>query len=189
MKISLDLDDTLLDITTPAIAHVKEKHKVELTPQEITSWNFFSDHFPPVMTLWSKPETFANAKLIPGAITFVQKLINLVGKDNIQIVTASLSDDVITTKNEIIKHKLFDLKVVHTKHLKKSLFTEDTILIDDALHNINDHIATTGCKGILYNRNNIYGWNKIHAGLHPNAIKAVSYNQIINIIKQEMLKD
>jgi hypothetical protein len=184
--ISLDFDSVLYGLDTIAIEFIKKEYGVRLTPMDINNWDFFKK-YPKVYTVFSNWELYKEAKLIDGAQEFFQTVVKNYGKENIQIVTSS-PETIITDKNIMIENLFSFDNVIHSYN--KSKHTKGTILVDDALHNIECHVNTNNNHGLLFDLG--YGWNQLKLENHPLVKRVKSYEETLieldKIIKENYVK-
>lgn len=185
--ISIDFDDVLYNLTKINIAFIKERYGVELDPLNIDRFSYYIDegYNDIIKEVWNNPKRYLTSTLYDGAKEFYLKLVELVGINNIQIVTTSLPD-IIDDKNKFIKDVLgIDCKVIHTK--EKHLHTRNTILIDDSIANILSHIENNKTPGIIFNLG--YGWNKSLQEDNILTFRANSYDETFDLINSIFNKD
>lgn len=177
-KISLDFDEVIYNLRELTHNFVY-KHYSVLPETNNIGFGYYTDNFPLIYNCWGTEEEYSKGNLIQGAKEFVNELISIYSIDSIQIVTNSF-DGVIDYKNNLIKELFGDIKVIHTKN--KSLVTTGTILIDDALHNIEEHITNNiNDYGIIFDLN--YNWNQEKLeDKYNNIYRATSYDEVISLI-------
>lgn len=177
IKISLDFDDVLNRIHLCTNAYLKEHYGVEVDPKDIPTWSYLVDTYPKIVNAWGDFNYYGLSQPIEGSVNFVDTLKKLFGAHNIQIVTNTYPSIIIEKTNMI--HKIYGVETIfHTS--EKHKYTKGTILIDDAIHNIESHIKTNS-PGILFDLG--YGWNqdKIE-DRHDNVYRANSYNDVLSIL-------
>ena len=88
MKISLDWDDVLYNLSSLTIDYMKKRYNIEVTTNEMNTFNFFeSNNYSDIIEdLFNNPEEYSKSNLLIGANYFYYDLANLVHEDNIQIV-------------------------------------------------------------------------------------------------------
>lgn len=153
--ISLDFDNVLYDLETLNTKEVKRIYGVDISPNDIDYWDFYPDKYPEVMKAWGDWNIYSQATFFEGDIDFVNYLREKY--DDVQIVTASYAS-IEDKKDEMILSRYGDIKIVHTGKNSKATFTRDSILVDDGLHNIKDHIVRNNMPAVIVDRG--YGWNK-----------------------------
>jgi hypothetical protein len=178
-NLSIDFDCVLYDLSTITNNFIKN-HYGEVTHPDLIGWDYFNENFPLVVKeCWNNPEEYSKGKFIVGAIEFMNELINLYGVDKLQIVTNSLPN-VIDYKNQLIRETFSDIDVIHTK--EKWKYTKGTILIDDAIHNIEEHCNKNKSLGIIFDLDGKYTWN--HKSIDSSHVMRVkSYNEIIDYLR------
>lgn len=179
--ISLDFDDVLWDIQKGVNVYLTEKYGFAPKKEEIPTWEYLLETFPDITNAWGDWFYYSQGAALEGSQEFISNLSDLVGKDSIQIVTASYPT-IIEEKNKLI-FDLFGIKsenVIHTKD--KYLVTKGTILVDDACHNILKHVNNNNDLGILVDFN--YGWNQIPIEVeNGNIFRAKSYEDILSLLQ------
>lgn len=154
-RISVDFDDVLYDLNYLNKKFIKENYGIDIKSKDVTSFSYYYENYPKIMELWSNFDLYSKSGPIPDAVDFFKELREICKKDDLQIVTSSF-DSIKEQKDEMIKD-MFDFdKVIHTKN--KSQFTKNSLLIDDALHNIEDHVLTNNNHAMIFDRD--YGWNR-----------------------------
>lgn len=189
--ISFDIDSVLLDTEKRIINFIKKEYNVSITQKEITHWDYYAMNFPKVIELFTKPELYDNVEAIKNMDKVLSKLISKVGSDKIQFITSSHSN-IEKAKEETVlklyKHikDIEKIDFIHvglkclnekdTKSHNKFEYSNNTILIDDAIHNIDSHINfNEKNKGILVDFG--YGWNQNYS--HKNVIRANTTEDIL----------
>lgn len=156
--LSIDFDEVLYNLSDVTNNFILETYG-EVTHPDLIGWEYFNDNFPLVVSeCWNNEHVYSKGELIDGAENFMLELINLYSVDNLQIVTNSLPN-VVNFKNKFIKDKFGNIDVIHTK--EKWKYTKDTILIDDAIHNVIDHSEINNCESILFDKDGKYVWNHV----------------------------
>ena len=179
IKISLDFDDVLNKIHVCTNAYLKEHYGVEINPKDIPTWAYLVERYPKIINAWGDFNYYGLSTPIEGSINFVETLKKIFGAHNIQIVTNTYPS-IIIEKTKMI-HQIYGVEqIFHTS--EKYKYTKGTILIDDALHNIEAHIKTDS-PGIIFDLG--YGWNQEKMEeQHENVYRAKSYNDVLKILHQ-----
>ena len=151
-RISIDFDNVLYNLEGLNCKVTKDIYGVEITPKDIAYQDYYLDHYPEESKIWSSFEEYSKGSFFQGDKDFIEELKN---KYELQIVTAS-AIEISEEKDKMIYERYGDIKIIHTK--EKYIHTKDSILIDDAIHNIKDHIEKNKDPGILVDRG--YGWNQ-----------------------------
>lgn len=147
MKILIDLDDTMENLTDVWVTYLSEKYKLNVKPEDIVSWNM-SDAFPTlthnqIFGVLGDRELWGKVEPLPYAQEVIKRLIEE-GND-VYVVTASYPKT-FAVKQELILDKYFPFidwgKIIIT--LNKQMIIGD-VLIDDAPHNLTGGVY----KGIL----------------------------------------
>lgn len=172
-KISLDFDNVLFDLESLNIKTVKELYGVDMTAMDIDNWDFYPNNYPLIKNIWGDWDLYKKGSFFEGDQNFVQTLQK---QFEVQIVTASY-ETIEDQKDELIHNRYGDIKIIHTR-TGKAPYTQDSILVDDGLHNITDHININGLPAILVDRQ--YGWNQDYK--HVLATRASDYDSILSQI-------
>lgn len=172
MKIlSIDFDNVLYDLESLNIKKVKEIYGVNMTAMDINNWNFYPDNYPLIRNIWGDWDQYNQGHFFEGDQDFIKELQK---RFEIQIVTASY-EAIENEKNELIFNRYGDIKVVHVR-TGKAPHTKNSILVDDGLHNISDHVIINQQPAILVDRE--YGWNQ--GFQHDLVVRANNYQSIID---------
>lgn len=181
--ISLDFDDMMYDLMCLNIKYVKEKYNVDII-KDINSYYYIWENYPTIMEdLWNHPENYVKGELIPGALEFYNKLVDILGVEKIQIVTSSMPD-IIVEKNKMIKSLGIECDVVHSifnGSFPKSFYTYGTVLIDDHTKNVYEHIYKNSYYGIVFNHMRL-PYIKENAK-KDNLKYAETYEELLDILK------
>lgn len=172
-KISLDFDNVLFDLESLNIKTVKEIYGVNMTAIDIDNWDFYQNNYPLIMNIWGDWNLYSKGSFFDGDQDFVQTLKK---QFEVQIVTASY-ETIEKQKDEMIYNRYGDIKIIHTR-TGKAPYTKDSILVDDGLHNVTDHININRMPAILVDRQ--YGWNQNY--IHALATRASDYDSILRQI-------
>lgn len=155
--IFLDYDDTLVDFNAAVLMFVNQWNKINLTHSDILSYGFLPDAYgEEVRTLW---QTYGLYKYVKPFETSKMFLKELNKHYEVYIVTKSH----LKVQYEKDYHAKFHFgirdNIIHVDH-HKSHYTVNGPLVDDATHNIEEHIITNSQPGILFNMNGQNGWSK-----------------------------
>lgn len=184
-EVSLDVDEVLLALNKGSAKFVKDVYGKTITTEEQINWSYIYDKYPRIVEFWSEWEKYSTIPMIQGARKFVNDLKQIVGEKGVQIVTSS-PESIIKNKTPWLQ-ELFGIEKVFNVNSEigpKSMYTKNTILVDDGLHNIDDHVST-GSTGIIFNYNDSYGWNKEERN-HPLIHRASNYDQVLKIVKSQV---
>jgi len=177
--LSLDFDSIFWDWMKNVNIFMAENNLSQIDSMEVTNWNYIIDNFPDASITWENWQHYVKSGPIDGAIEFAF-ILNKIFGDRIQVVTAS-HDSFTDEKDKLIKEVFGFKKIIHTFH--KSEHTKNTILIDDAVHNIKCHAEThKDDVGLLFD--NRYGWNqeKIE-DIYDNVYRLTSYEDIFRYFR------
>jgi len=171
--ISSDFDNVLFNLEQLNIIHAKMFYGVDLTPADITYWNFYGENYPKIVNTWGDFSFYQKGEFINGDIDFINTLKDM--GFEVQIVTASFPS-IAAEKDEMIYDRYGDIRIIHEKN--KSIVTKDSILIDDGPHNIRDHILTNNQPAVIVD--NGFGWTE-HFDSHL-VRRAASFSDIIESV-------
>ncbi len=172
MLISLDVDSVLLKTEERVLEEIKNLYNIKLDLKDITYWNFYKDHYPLVLDFFNNTKFYDNVDKIDNMDIVLNSLIKKYGSNNIQLVTSS--NEILAKQKEACLFKNFSninhfnkLKIIHvgfydedeinTQH-EKYHYTKGTILVDDAIHNIESHIINNNKEALIVDFD--YGWNQ-----------------------------
>ena len=184
MKISLDWDDVLYNLSSLTIDYMKKRYNKEVTTNEMNTFNFFeSNNYSDIIEdLFNNHKEYSKSSLLKGANYFYYSLADLVHENNIQIVTASMPN-VIPFKEKYILDMLgWKYDIIHSN--EKYKYTKGTILIDDAPKNILLHVDKNKNPGIIFDLDSNYGWNKNLKENNKTIFRATNYNETLDIVKK-----
>lgn len=168
MRVYLDMDNTLVDLADGWVKWLKKKNIANITSKDILNWDWISENFGNKSNdYWKTPGIYERDILpIPGSITFVAALQKIYGKDDVVIISNSARNMIAEKTDYAVKHfKVDSGNILHVEH--KSQYTFDGVLIDDAPHNIINHIKQNQVPGLLFNYRNRWGWAKLE---EPNVL-------------------
>ena len=170
--LSFDVDSVLLDTEEVIFKYIEKEYGKIITSKDVTHWTYYIENFPSVLEYFGNPEIYQKVEPVQGMIYIMEKVIKNYGSDKIQLITSS--HEKIKEAKELAINRFYghiegwdNIDVIHVglDHSSdenchhKHFFSEDTILIDDAIHNMKDHLS--------YNHNNMgilvdfgYGWNQ-----------------------------
>ena len=200
--LSFDVDSVLLDTEEVIFERINAVYNRVINAKDVTHWTFYMENFPSILEYFGNPELYEKVKPIYEMIEVMREVIEIYGANNIQLITSSHSDmkeakeaalrrfyghlkdwekiDIIHVglKDEDMGEGL-ESNISHHKHV----FSENSILIDDAIHNIEDHLNHNHYnEAILVDFG--YGWNQNFT--HSRAIRAKSAGSILDIIKRKL---
>lgn len=200
--LSFDVDSVLLDTEEVIFNRIKDEYNVVIGPMDVTHWTYYIENFPSILEYFGNPELYDKVEPIYEMIDVMAEVIELYGAENIQLITSSHSK-MKDAKEMALKRFYGHLKdwdkieVIHvglkedesgenhepeTPH-HKHVFSENTILIDDAIHNMEDHLNYNHYNfGILVDFG--YGWNQNFSS--DRAPRAKSPKSILEIIKRRL---
>lgn len=151
--VSVDWDNVLYNLEDVNTQFVAQHYGDIITTMDVNDWEFYGQNYPEVIKIWGDWAKYSTGSFFPGDIEFIKTLQE---KYEVQIVTASYKE--IADEKDIVAYQRYgDIRVIHS-HGGKSQYTANSILIDDAMHNIDDHIAVNKMPAILVDRG--YGWNQ-----------------------------
>lgn len=189
--LSFDVDSVLLDTEEVIFDYIEKNYGKRITGMDVSYWGYYIEHFPSVLQYFGNPEIYEKVNPIYEMIDVMKEVIKVYGADRIQLITSSHKD--IKQAKEDAINKWFGylddwdkINIIHVglsvdsegSHHKHE-FSEDTILIDDAIHNIEDHIEYNHYnKGILVDFG--YGWNQVFE--NSRVIRAKNPKMILDTI-------
>ena len=196
MLISFDVDSVLIDTETIILKKIKELYGVDLTLQDVTYWDFYKNEYPLVLNIFQDITFYNNVNKIKDMDIILDNIISLYGANNIQLITSSSNISAISKENCLDKHfgKIKDFEKIKIIHVglyddnnnshHKHIYSKDTILIDDGLHNISDHVEINKNNALLIDYG--YGWNQNY---EHNLVKRItSQYKIIDNLKSLLNK-
>jgi 5'(3')-deoxyribonucleotidase len=172
LKLSIDVDDTLYNLTAGNLAVVKELYGDIVTPDMVNSWDYYHVNYPLVLNLWSDWNQYSKLPFFEGDVDFINQLRT---EFDIQLVTVSFPE-IEVQKDAFLKDRYGDIKIIHTR--EKSLVTVGSVLIDDAVHNIDCHVRTNSMPAIIMDRS--YGWNQGYS--HHLVDRVCSFQEALTAI-------
>lgn len=184
--ISFDADEVMLALNKGSSDFIMKHYNEVITTQEQVEWSYIVDKYPRIIDFWSTWELYSTIPVIDGIKELIAKCKQEFGEKSIQIVTSS-PESIISKKIPWLQ-ELFEIEKVFNVNSEigpKSMYTGGTILVDDGLHNIDDHIENTGMPAIIYNHNDTYGWNKEERN-SPLIHRATNHQEIFEILKKEL---
>lgn len=152
--ISLDFDDCLYDLMSLNVRYVKDNYGVINIHRKIKNYYHIYHTYPSIGDdLWNHPENYIQGKLLQGAKEFYIELVDYYGVDAIQIVTSSM-ENIVDVKNEMIREKFgitCDIKHSIFNKISKHELTGNTVLVDDHIDNVINHVEFNDASGIIFN--------------------------------------
>jgi 5'(3')-deoxyribonucleotidase len=181
MKIYVDYDSTLNDMIFKWFYYIKkigkepgfEFHHINEWDHEVVIryMEFFKNQ-----DVWDADTILP----LPGSVKFLN---NLNSKHEVYILSHTL-DRHGAKRDHILRHYPFLINdQVILCQTKKSNYTKGALLIDDAVHNIKDHVETHNGVGILFNYLGLYKYN---LDLDPleSVFKCETYQDVFETINQ-----
>ena len=181
--ISLDFDGVGWELDKVMSTMVKEDYGVNYKTTDVTHWAYFYEKYPKSTRCWYDWELYKEAGFIDGFLDFLEELKSIYGAKSIQFVTSS-PESIQTEKTKMMLN-LLGIDVIHVTKDKKSVYTKGTILIDDASHNIIDHLENTRKHGILFDLNGEYGWNQDFYECERTT-RATNYKEVLLCLAQKI---
>lgn len=196
-KISFDVDSVLFDTEAIIIKEIKEIYGVTITQKDVTHWDFYAENFPKILDKFASNNFYETVKKIEQMDNVLESIIEGYGINSLQLVTSTHSN-VKNSKEEALNRLFSHIKgfeiipIIHvglkeTGHVggeevhHKYEYSKNTILIDDAIHNIHDHVEINkGDKGLLVDFG--YGWNQNYE--NDNVFRVRTPNEIIEKINE-----
>lgn len=195
--ITFDVDSVLLQTEEKIIREIKRIYNEEITLMDISYWNYYKDRYPKIMDLFNCKNFYKDISPVNNMNIILGKIIKKYGYNNIQLVTSTPNTLKIPKEECLNKHfgniKNFSkIEIIHvglyldelnTNH-EKHHFTKNTVLIDDAIHNIDSHVKNNNKEALLIDYG--YGWNQNYSHnlvtriKNPNEI-LLYLNNLINL--------
>lgn len=193
MKLYLDYDSVLNDMTFSWLKWINETFNTTFVQQDVNSWRFYSDlhennkeyaHVKPY-DWFDKGITYSDdpysCKPFPCSVDFFNFVAE---RHDTYILTSTYdSEELKAIKNaHIFKH--YGTEAVLHEHSKWKYAVGDNglpnILVDDRLHNCLVWTAKGGIS-ILYNHENKYEYNRMYRNM-TGVYQATSYDDVIHLI-------
>lgn len=168
-KIYIDFDNVLWDMDKIHHDFIKEHYGVTLHPENILYYNYVLDSFPKIKEAWETWEIYSQGGWYDGAVEFIHLLKEVAQ----EVVILTTTPEPIKKKKEKMIKDVLGVEVIHSS--SKFIYI-DGILIDDAVHHIKSH-KECGGRGIIYDRDGRYGWNKSFDGN-----RATNYDEVVDIL-------
>lgn len=182
--ISLDFDDCLYDLMALNIKYVEDNFGIPNIHNKITSYYEIYNTYPSIgIDLWNNPDKYIQGKLVDNAYEFYSKLVKEYGVESIQIVTSSM-ENIIDVKNDMIKNRFgIDCDIKHSifNKVEKHTLTNGTLLIDDHIGNIVNHLTNNSGQGIIFNHMDIEYIRK-HGEHLANGHKEICYSNNFKVL-------
>jgi 5'(3')-deoxyribonucleotidase len=158
MKVFLDFDNTLVDLAQGWLDWLAKEKYIKVTTKHIKEWDWLSKTYGEhVNEYWKTPNIYDDIIPIPGSITFVEALKRIYGRENILIISNSAKN--MIDEKTIFAEKYFKILPTNVLHVAdKWKYTSEGVLIDDAPHNVIDHVKANQTPAILFNYRNKWGW-------------------------------
>ncbi len=194
--LSFDVDSVLLDTEEIIFEYILKNYGKKVTPKDVTHWSYYIENFPSVGEYFGNPEIYEKVLPIVEMIYVMEELVRLYGAECIQLITSS--HGLIKEAKEAAINKYYGhiedwdkIEIIHVglNHVDddvphhKHIFSENTLLIDDAIHNIEDHLEYNyNNHGILVDFG--YGWNQDYKNIRM--IRATSAKMVLESIKSKL---
>lgn len=153
--VSLDADNLLYHLEGVHQNFVKRIYGDIITSKEVIDWDFYLKHYPRIIEVWTKWEEYSKGEMFEEAAYLVAELKQIT---NVQIVTATGSDELVKLKDKMLTEAFGEIEIIHAKD--KSIYTKNTILIDHAPQNIQCHVESNRNPGLLFDYKGEFGWTK-----------------------------
>jgi len=195
---SFDVDSVALKTEDSIIEHIEEFHNIKITPKDVTHWGYYTENFPSVINFFSNEKLYEGVKNIKGMDIVIENLIKDFGPNSIQFITSSHSKVKKAKERCLLKNygHIEDFEKINIIHVglegeegtnhEKHHFTNQTIMIDDAIHNIEDHLnSNPKHKAILVDFG--YGWNQNYERKNVYRVKSPEelLNKLLEILEEE----
>jgi 5'(3')-deoxyribonucleotidase len=189
--IAVDVDDVLMPLTPHFVKHLNARHGTSHRAEDNKdffydiSFGFTREQVEAELKVFGDSDEHAAVRPIDGAIAALQKLQE---KYDIHVITARGNHWRRTT--EAWLHRMFPATFEHihflydpsddTVHVPKSAICKQigaTVMIDDAVHNIEDCVSA-GIRGILFGD---YVYNR-EAELPTGVVRAKDWKEVVKVL-------
>ena len=157
---------------------------IEYKTQDATYWAYFYEKYPKSTRCWTEWDLYKQAGFIEGFLEFFEEVKAIYGPDAIQFVTSS--PESIQEEKTKMMTDILGVDVIHVTKENKSKYTKGTILIDDAAHNIEDHLENTSNKAILFDLHGTYGWSKHFNVCNIRSFRTHNYKELLTCLKTQI---
>ena len=165
MKVTIDLDDTLLPFVASWNKWLFETGKVNEIPstEEVLSWTWHVDTFGTESLeyfLNTPSNPYNTIKPYTGADEFINHCIK--NFEDVEILTSCINENFFKEKLKFCEREFdFDRVIPCYTHSDKFKKTKGRVLIDDYPVQIINHIVHNNSPGIIFNKQQKYGWGKL----------------------------
>lgn len=175
----VDFDEVLWDLHQATNEWTKKNHNFSFTKRDCNCWTFTPDRFPEVLEeVYNTWDVYKTAGYIEGAEGFVKDLLERYGEDNVVCITSTMPN-LLPHKDELI-HALGIKHIIHAH--KKHEHSGGYVLIDDAMHNVLEHVMAKNGHAIMVDMG--YGWNQQPLeNLYDTIHRANNYADILGLLK------
>lgn len=208
--ISFDVDSVLLNLEKHLFEFIEKEYNVKITSKDVDTWEYYAVNFPKVIDLFKTENLYDKVEAIEEMHEVLNTLINKYGANAIQIITSSHPNVKESKEKALTKFfgniKGFDrINIIHVGLMgdtesshHKFEHSKGTILIDDAIHNNEDHIRKNKneeniCFPGKKNKNISllvdfdYGWNQDETRIkdlidNGDLLRVKSAKEIINVV-------
>lgn len=163
MRVYVDYDSTLNNLTEAWLQWIVEHYGVTITLEEINSYHYIGEKLGrQVNDFWKTPGNYSMyVDLYPGALEFFLTLQKIFGRDNVFILTSTPTKDVRGEKSELASMQLGITQDMVIHACDKWVHTKDSLIIDDYPAHILDHVKINRAPAVLFDRFGLYGWSKL----------------------------
>lgn len=179
-KIFLDKDGTITNTPFHWLTLINNHYNTSYTVSDIQHYNWLQEQLGYECEYWRNPDFFKDIIPLENSQWFIDELKYIFGKENIYIITWS-TPEVEQIKNSILSlyFNIPSSQIIHTS--EKWKYTKHNILVDDHLEHVKKHCAYNGNRGILFNLNGEYGWNR-QTEINNKILEATTYTEVISRI-------
>jgi len=181
--ISLDFDGPIFNLEHLHAEHILQNYDKKYHSSEVTHWEYLYENYPTITECWTNWDNYKKAPFVDGALEFIEELKKRYGVSALQIVTSS-PVSIQEEKTKMITD-ILGIDVIHVTKEAKSIYTKGTILIDDATHNIVDHLENTSDFGILFDLDGQFGWNKEFIPCERSA-RNETYDEVLQCLEKNL---
>lgn len=180
MKIALDIDGVLADITVPWVNICNEIHNTHLAKEDVKTWNFWEvagisrDEFFRIFSIaWREWK-----QVPPTESDLTTKVKDIQRHGQVDIVTGRSKDTITYVKKWLIHHQIPYSDFINVRSGEEKILLDYDVFIDDAPINV-VRAASLKKRVILYNQ----PWNNEVLDSHW-VRRAESFGEILCLVEE-----